>query len=196
LLRATEVAIEEGSTKPDHPPSLKQKAAEVIAASRETYRSRPFSFWLLLCLSSGAMLTAFPASSLLSRLYYSDGGQSKWILSWAAVAGWPLPALLLLPLYLLGKASPTPLSPALCSWYALLGFLSAADNLMYAWAYAYLPASTASLVAASSLAFSALFGRAIAKNRLSLSSLNAVVVITAVVAIVALDSGSDRGRPA
>ena len=67
---------------------------------------------------------------------------------------------------------------------------------MYAWAYAYLPASTASLVAASSLAFSALFGRAVAKNRLSLSSLNAVVVITAGVAIVALDSGSDRGRPA
>ncbi|KAG2636758.1 hypothetical protein PVAP13_2NG470800 [Panicum virgatum] len=187
-----DVAMEEGNTKPDHPPSLKQKAAEVIAASLETYRSRPFSFWLLLCLSSGAMLTAFPASSLLSRLYYSDGGQSKWILSWAAVAGWPLPALLLLPLYLLGKASPTPLSPALCSWYALLGFLSAADNLMYAWAYAYLPASTASLVVASSLAFSALFGRAIAKNRLSLSSLNAVVVITAGVMIVALDSGSDR----
>jgi len=70
------------------------------------------------------------------------------------------------------------------------------DNLMYAWAYAYLPTSTASLVAVLSPAFAALFGRAVAKNRLSLSSLNAVVVITAVVAIVALDSGSDRGRPA
>nr|CAB3457848.1 unnamed protein product [Digitaria exilis] len=138
------------------------------------------------------MLTAFPASSLLSRLYYTDGGQSKWILSWAAVAGWPIPALLLLPLYLLGKASPTPPSLPLCSWYALLGFLSAADNLMYAWAYAYLPASMASLVAASSLAFSALFGRAIAKNKLTMSSINAVVVITAGVVIVALDSGSDR----
>jgi drug/metabolite transporter (DMT)-like permease len=184
--------MEEGICEANRSPSLKQKAAEVIAASLETYRSKPFSFWLLLFLSSGAMLTAFPASSLLSRLYYTDGGQSKWILSWAAVAGWPLPALLLLPLYLLGKASPTPLSLALCSWYVLLGFLSAADNLMYAWAYAYLPASTASLVAASSLAFSALFGRAIAKNRLSLSSVNAVVVITAGVVIVALDSGSDR----
>ncbi|XP_039834651.1 probable purine permease 5 [Panicum virgatum] len=73
---------------------------------------------------------------------------------------------------------------------------AAHDNLMYAWAYAYLPTSTASLVAVLSPAFAALFGRAVAKNRLSLSSLNAVVVITAVVAIVALDSGSDRGRPA
>jgi hypothetical protein len=44
----------------------------------------------------------------------------------------------------------------------LLGFLDAVDNLMYV----YLPASTASLVAASSLAFSALFGRVIVKNQL------------------------------
>ncbi|XP_062193426.1 probable purine permease 5 [Phragmites australis] len=186
------VAMEEGTSEPNHSLSLHKKTSEVIAATLETYRSKPLSFWLLLVLSSGAMLTAFPASSLLSRLYYNNGGQSKWILSWAAVAGWPLPALFLLPFYLLGKASPTPLSLALCFWYVLLGFLSAADNLMYAWAYAYLPASTASLVAASSLAFSALFGRAIVKNRLTLSSLNAVVVITAGVVIVALDSGSDR----
>ncbi|KAL6844579.1 hypothetical protein ACP4OV_025238 [Aristida adscensionis] len=184
------MVVEEETSEPSR--SLRQKATELIAASLDTYRSKPFSFWLLLALSSGAMLTAFPASSLLSRLYYTDGGQSKWILSWAAVAGWPLPALLLLPLYLLGKASPTPPSATLCLWYALLGLLSAADNLMYAWAYAYLPASTASLVAASSLAFSALFGRAIAKNRLTLPSVNAVVVITAGVAVVALDSGADR----
>ncbi|CAN6183272.1 unnamed protein product [Urochloa humidicola] len=190
---SSDVAMEDNEiSEPNPSPSLKQQAAEMIAASLETYRSKPFSFWLLLFLSSGAMLTAFPASSLLSRLYYTDGGKSKWILSWAAVAGWPLPALLLLPLYLLGKATPTPLSLSLCLWYALLGFLSAADNLMFAWAYAYLPASTASLVAASSLAFSALFGRAIAKNTLTLSSINAVAVITAGVVVVALDSGSDR----
>ncbi|KAG8050337.1 hypothetical protein GUJ93_ZPchr0009g1038 [Zizania palustris] len=154
--------------------SLQQKAAKIAASCLETYQSKPLSFWALLVVSSGAMLTAFPASSLLSRLYYNNGGGSKWILSWSAVAGWPLPALLLLPLYLLGKASPTPLSLKLCAWYVLLGFLSAADNLMFAWAYAYLPASTASLVAASSLVFSAIFGYVIVKNRLYLSSLNAI----------------------
>uniref|UniRef100_A0A0E0B6H4 Probable purine permease n=1 Tax=Oryza glumipatula TaxID=40148 RepID=A0A0E0B6H4_9ORYZ len=189
---AAEVAAMEETSSEPADRSLRQKPAAMVASSMETYRSKPLSFWLLLVLSAGAMLTAFPASSLLSRLYYNNGGQSKWILSWSAVAGWPLPALLLLPCYLAGKAAPTPLSPNLCAWYALLGLLSAADNLMYAWAYAYLPASTASLVAASSLAFSALFGCAIAKNRLRLSSLNAVVVITAGVVIIALDSGSDR----
>ncbi|VAI21016.1 unnamed protein product [Triticum turgidum subsp. durum] len=143
--------------------SLRQKASSLMASSAAAYRSKPASFWALLALSGGAMLTAFPAASLLSRLFTD--------------------------------ASPTwPPSPWLCFWYALLGLLSAADNLMYAWAYAYLPASTASLVAASSLAFSAVFGRLIVgkKNRIGLSTLNAIVVITAGVVIIALDSGSDR----
>ncbi|RZS13761.1 hypothetical protein BHM03_00045391 [Ensete ventricosum] len=138
------------------------------------------------------MLVAFTASSLLSRLYYANGGKSKWIISWAAVAGWPITALVLLPPYLLGRVSPTPLSLQLFVWYVLLGFLSAADNLMFAWAYAYLPASTASLLSSSSLIFSALFGHFIVKNDLNLSSINAIVIITAGTVIIALDSESDR----
>ncbi|OAY68569.1 putative purine permease 5, partial [Ananas comosus] len=138
--------------------SLCEKITELTSSVFETFRRKPVSYRILLVLSSAAMLTAFPASSLLSRLYYSDGGQSKWIISWAAVAGWPLTALFLIPAYFANRISPTPLSLKLLAWYILLGFLSAADNLMFAWAYAYLPASTASLLAASSLVFSSLFG--------------------------------------
>ncbi|XP_047052061.1 probable purine permease 5 [Lolium rigidum] len=200
LTAATPGMEEDSSSDPDlvldTNVSLLHRASKLISSSATAYRGRPPSFWALLALSAGAMLTAFPASSLLSRVYYDAGGQSKWILSWSAVAGWPIPALLLPPCYLLLEgASPTwPPPPGLCLWYALLGLLSAADNLMYAWAYAYLPASTASLVAASSLAFSAVFGRLIVKknNRMGLATVNAIVVITAGVVIVALDSGSDR----
>ncbi|KAM0862467.1 hypothetical protein ACQ4PT_045235 [Festuca glaucescens] len=200
-LTAAAPGMEEGSSSDpdlmaDADVSLLQRASKLISSSTAAYHSKPASFWYLLALSAGAMLTAFPASSLLSRVYYDAGGQSKWILSWSAVAGWPIPALLLSPCYLLLEgASPTwPPPLGLCLWYALLGLLSAADNLMYAWAYAYLPASTASLVAASSLAFSAVFGRIIVKknNRMGLATVNAIVVITAGVVIVALDSGSDR----
>jgi drug/metabolite transporter (DMT)-like permease len=76
--------------------------------------------------------------------------------------------------------------------YIFLGFLSAVDNLLFAWAYAYLPASTASLLAASSLIFSTFFGYFIVKNKIYLSTINAIVVITAGVVIIALDSDSDR----
>ncbi|KAM0942689.1 putative purine permease, plant [Dioscorea sansibarensis] len=158
----------------------------------ETYKRKPISYWIQLFLSSSAMLTAFPASSLLSRLYFADGGKSKWIISWTAVAGWPLTALFLIPVYFFGKVSPTPLTLKLLLWYIVLGFLSAADNLLFAWAYAYLPASTASLLTSTSLIFTALFGYFIVKNQLNLSSINAIVLITAGAVVIALDSSSDR----
>ncbi|KAK9149797.1 hypothetical protein Scep_008554 [Stephania cephalantha] len=138
------------------------------------------------------MLVAFPASSLLSRLYFADGGKSKWIISWVAVAGWPLTVIFLIPMYFFYEFAPTPLTWKLAFSYVVLGFLSAADNLMYAWAYAYLPASTASLLASSSLVFSALFGYFIVKNKLNSSSINSIVIITAAMALIALDSDSDR----
>ncbi|KAK7304805.1 hypothetical protein VNO77_42694 [Canavalia gladiata] len=156
------------------------------------YERKPIHYWILLVLSIIAMLVAFPASSILSRVYYDNGGQSKWIISWVAVAGWPLTALILLPTYLISKTFPTTLNIKLGLSYIILGFLSAVDNLMYAYAYAYLPASTASLVASSSLVFSALFGYFLVKNKVNASIINAIFVITVGLVIIALDSSSDR----
>lgn len=138
------------------------------------------------------MLVAFPASGLLSRLYYQNGGTSKWIISWVAVAGWPLTAFILIPTYFVCRTFPTPLDWKLTLSYIVLGFLSAADNLLYAYAYAYLPASTAALLASSSLIFSALFGYLLVKNKINASIINAIVIITAAMTIIALDSNSDR----
>lgn len=157
----------------------------------ELFIRKPFSYWILLLLSVGAMLIAFPASSLLSRLYYSNGGNSKWIISWVAVAGWPITAFALFPTYLFCNTFPTRLNLKLTLAYAVLGFLSAADNLLYAYAYAYLPASTASLLASSSLIFSALFGYLLVGNRVNASIINSVVMITTALTIIALDSDSD-----
>ncbi|XP_031381115.1 probable purine permease 5 isoform X2 [Punica granatum] len=189
--------MEEGQSEPSPSTSRSHSPfwARVITLRTtlwEGYKSKPMSHWILLLLSSLSMLVAFPASSLLSRVYYSDGGTSKWIISWVAVAGWPISALILLPTYFVCKTSPTPLTLKLTTSYVLLGFLSAADNLMYAYAYAYLPASTASLLASSSLVFSALFGYLIAKNKLNASMVNGIIIITAAMAIIALDSSSDR----
>ncbi|KAL7224285.1 hypothetical protein ACSBR1_025698 [Camellia fascicularis] len=172
--------------------SLLEKISKYKTMAWETYKTKPISYWVLLLLSSGAMLVAFPASSLLSRVYYSNGGKSKWIISWVAVAGWPLTALILVPTYYFCKTFPTSLTLKLTLSYIVLGFLSAADNLLYAYAYAYLPASTASLLASSSLVFSCLFGYVIVNNKINASTINAIVIITAAMAIIGLDSDSDR----
>ncbi|KAJ8750837.1 hypothetical protein K2173_016018 [Erythroxylum novogranatense] len=182
--------VEEESPKPPIP--WGQRISNLRIRALEAYKKKPISHWILLLLSSAAMLVAFPASSLLSRVYYANGGKSKWTISWVAVAGWPLTALILLPTYFICRTSPTPLTLKLILSYIVLGLLSAADNLMYAYAYAYLPASTASLLAASSLVFSALCGYFIVKNKLNASMINAIVIITAAMAIIALDSDSDR----
>ncbi|KAI3444016.1 hypothetical protein Pfo_000681 [Paulownia fortunei] len=174
------------------PKSFRDKLDAFRTMTWNTFESKPISHWILLTLSSVAMLVAFPASSLLSRVYYSDGGKSKWIISWVAVAGWPIPALVLIPTYFVLGIFPTPLTLKLALSYAVLGFLTAADNLMYAYGYAYLPASTASLLGSTSLIFSALFGYLLVKNKINASTINAVVLITAAMAIIALDSDSDR----
>lgn len=109
-----------------------------------------------------------------------------------AVAGWPIPALVLIPMYFFLGKSPTPLNLKLVLSYVGLGFLSGADNLMYAYGYAYLPASTASLLGSTSLIFSALFGYLIVKNKINACTINSIFIITAAMAIIALDSSSDR----
>ncbi|AEC07544.1 unnamed protein product [Arabidopsis thaliana] len=184
--------MDETTERPTVSFSYSNWISNIKKSTREAYEAKPFSHWILLFFSGAAMLIAFPASSLLSRLYFSNGGKSKWIISWVAVAGWPITCLILLPTYIFQKIKPTPLNTKLVLSYVVLGFLSAADNLMYAYAYAYLPASTSSLLASSSLAFSALFGYLIVKNPLNASVINSIVVITGAMAIIALDSSSDR----
>ncbi|KAH6818515.1 purine permease 5 [Perilla frutescens var. frutescens] len=173
------------------PKSTREKVEAYKIIVCNTLKSRPMSHWILLTLSSAAMLVAFPASSLLSRVYYSNGGASKWIISWVAVAGWPIPALVLIPTYAVLGVHPTPLDLKLTTSYVVLGFLSAADNLMYAYGYAYMPASTASLLGSTSLIFSSLFGYLLVKNRINAAMVNAIVLITAAMAIIAVDSDSD-----
>ncbi|KAK4404296.1 putative purine permease 5 [Sesamum angolense] len=179
-------------TEAPRPKTFRDKLDALRAMAWDAYKSKPVSHWILLTLSSAAMLVAFPASSLLSRVYYSNGGASKWIISWVAVAGWPIPALVLIPTYSILGVFPTPLNLKLVLSYVALGFLSAADNLMYAYGYAYLPASTASLLGSTSLVFTAFFGYLLVKNKINGSTINATFVITAAMAIIALDSDSDR----
>lgn len=158
----------------------------------KVYRRKPASYWAILALSSLLMMTAFPASSILTRLYYQDGGKGKWLISWIAVAGWPITALALMPFYFKKGVSPTPPTWSLLLAYAVLGFLSAADNLMFSWAYSYLPASTASMISASSLTFTAIFAYFVVGKKLNAFTFNSVGVITAAAVILALDSSADR----
>lgn len=172
--------------------SLRDKIYAYRTKALEKYRTKPISYWILLALSSAGMLVGFPTSSLLSRIYFSNGGKSKWLISWTVVAGWPISLLILIPTYFILGVFPTPFNLKLTLSYIFLGFLASADNLMFAYAYAYLPASTAALLSSSTLFFSAFFGYFLAKNKIDSSTINSVVLITSAIVIIALDSDSDK----
>lgn len=163
-----------------------------LIACWELCQTKGAKFWSTLALGCAAMLVAFPASSILSRLYYQNGGKRRWLVAWTAVAGWPLIAVALLPFYLKKNTYPTRPTWGLLAAYIFLGFLSAADNLMYSWAFSYMPASTASLVSASTLTFTAIFAYFLVGKKLNAFTVNTVGVITAGAVILALDSSSDR----
>nr|ACJ84603.1 unknown [Medicago truncatula] len=125
-----EAASMEAAEAPIPSESLMDQISKYKTMMIAAYKRKPIPYWILLVLGIIAMVVAFPASSILSRVYYANGGQSKWIISWVAVVGWPLIALILLPTYFVTKTVPTPLSLILFLSYVVLGFLSAADNLM------------------------------------------------------------------
>ncbi|XP_002961495.2 probable purine permease 5 [Selaginella moellendorffii] len=156
------------------------------------YSRMSASFWILLVLSTLTMLVAFPVSSILFRLYYVNGGSHRWLLTWVGSAGWPLPAIILLLVYPVRGIAPTRPTWTLLLAYAVIGFLSAADNFMFAWSYAYLPASTSTLLASSSLAFTAIFAWLLVHKKLNASSVNSIAIMTAGAVILGLDSSSDR----
>jgi len=148
------------------------------------------------------LLCGGTVATLLSRLYYNSGGNSKWMSTLTQSGGAPL---LLIPLLLAPPPPPTPTSgsgeeerrqpaPAaskLAAVYVGIGILIGFDNLMYAYALQYLPVSTFSLVAATQLAFNAVTSWLINAQRFTALIANSVVVLTFAAALLGVGSSSD-----
>ncbi|KAJ4953519.1 hypothetical protein NE237_030351 [Protea cynaroides] len=132
------------------------------------------------------------------QLYYTKGGNSKWMQTIVGTAG--VPFLLPLLIYFSLKPSvpnqtntPNNSSPSIISLaflYAFFGIFNAGANLMYAYGLLYLPVSTYSLVCATQLAFNALFSYFLNSLKLTPALLNSVVVLTISASLLALHSES------
>ncbi|KAK9224029.1 hypothetical protein WN944_012478 [Citrus x changshan-huyou] len=125
-------------------------------------------------------------ATLLGRLYYAEGGKSKWMAGLVQPAGFPI----LLPLYLISAPENIPTSynsnlherpPSfltIISVYVSLGILQAAISLMYSFGYLYLPVSTYSLICATQLAFNALFSFFLNSLKFDPYIINSLVLLT------------------
>lgn len=121
--------------------------------------------WLRIGVYTTLLLSGQTVGTMLGRLYFDKGGNSKWLATLVTLIGFPI----LLPLYMIKspKTSPSnltlqsnytpPTAAKLAFVYVSLGLLVALGCFLYSVGLMYLPVSTYSLVCASQLAFNALF---------------------------------------
>uniref|UniRef100_A0A0A9CCZ5 Probable purine permease n=1 Tax=Arundo donax TaxID=35708 RepID=A0A0A9CCZ5_ARUDO len=134
---------------------------------------------------------------IMSRLYFSKGGQRLWLSAWLQSVGWPL---ILIPVgasYLNRRARDpsaqlmqTP--PRVLLAAAALGLGVGADGFVYAYGLAYLPVSTSAILIATQLIFTVGFAFLILRQRLAPASLNAVALLTVGAVLLGLHVSSDR----
>nr|CAB3503048.1 unnamed protein product [Digitaria exilis] len=160
---------------------------------RQPTRGHGVLWWFLVAIDMAMLLSGATVATLLSRLYYNSGGNSKWMTTLTQSGGSPLLAipLLLTPPGEEQPRQPQPAASKLATIYIGIGVLIGVDNLMYAYALQYLPVSTFSLVAATQLGFNAVTSRLINAQRFTPLIANSVVVLTFSAALLGVSSASD-----
>ncbi|CAN1249139.1 Purine permease 21 [Linum perenne] len=155
-------------------------------------------WWMKVTLYTMLVLLGQSVALLLGRLYFLEGGNSKWMSSFVQVAGFPI----LIPYYIFttikqhkqllkdhqedddedefetstkaGAASRI----TLISIYTVLGLIIGFICFLYSVGLQYLPVSTYTLVCASQLAFNSFFSYFINSQKFTPFVVNALVLLT------------------
>ncbi|XP_027085959.1 purine permease 21-like [Coffea arabica] len=153
--------------------------------------------WLLMALFSVLVLFGQSAATLLGRLYYEKGGNSKWLSAFIQGAGFPI----LLPFLYNTKdrknnsseQTKTPSPLVLGSIYMVLGTLLAAVGMLFSVGLLYLPVSTFSLISATQLGFNALFSFFLNSQKFTPLIVNSLVLLTTSSALLVLQNDDSSG---
>lgn len=147
---------------------------------------RSFNWWLKVAIYAFLVIAGQSIATLLGRLYFDKGGNSKWLATVVQLCGFPV----LLPYYCIPAASRNPITKnstvqfkqpstlILASVYGSIGLLLALDCYLYSVGLAYLPVSTYSLICASQLAFNALFSFLLNSQKFTPYIVNSLVLLT------------------
>ncbi|THU53506.1 hypothetical protein C4D60_Mb10t15130 [Musa balbisiana] len=155
---------------------------------------RHWRWWLMVALNIFFVLAGQTVALLLGRLYYNEGGNSKWMATVVQAAGFPV---LFIPLLLYPSppaSTATVARPSIVKVAVIcicLGLIIAGDNLMYSYGLLYLPVSTYSLICATQLAFNVVFAYFINSQKFTSPILNSVVLLTFSAALLGAQSDSE-----
>ncbi|CAH8388474.1 unnamed protein product [Eruca vesicaria subsp. sativa] len=141
---------------------------------------------------------------LLTRLYYNNGGERIWFMSFLSTAGCPVIIIPLIISFLcrrnhnnsenIEKTQIVLMETPMFMASIVIGLLIGLDNYCFAYGLAYLPLSTTSLIVGTQLGFNAIFSFFMVKQKFTPFSINAVVLLTAGTGILALRGDGDRPR--
>ncbi|KAL2962518.1 hypothetical protein AAZX31_17G147600 [Glycine max] len=168
-------------------------------------RFRKYKWWLRVSLYIIFLLVGQSAATLLGRLYYDNGGNSKWMATFVQSAGFPvlLPLLFYFPRQTHAKFNNNPSNndysyktkpkfSTLVFLYLAFGLILTGDNLMYSYGLLYLPLSTYSLLCATQLGFNAVFSFFLNSQKFTAFIINSVVLLTISASLLAINSDSDE----
>nr|GME07787.1 probable purine permease 9 [Ipomoea batatas] len=157
-----------------------------VSKSTDEPKIVKWKWWFELAFYTLLTLSGLEAAILLSRIYYDQGGNSKWLMASIQTAAFPflIPFLFISSSPKIHPNSPSNPPPSLLilGFLALvstvLGLLLAATDVFYSLAIDYLPASTYSLLNSSQLAFTALFSFLLNAQSFTPYIINAVILLT------------------
>ncbi|XP_074358466.1 purine permease 21-like isoform X1 [Apium graveolens] len=160
-----------------------------------------YSWWLEVILYTIFVLGSQSIATILGRLYYDKGGNSKWMATLVINAGFPI----LLPIYFFSRnqeSSDTKQvsSATLATVYISFGIFLAAVSMLYAVGLWILPVSIYTLICASQLGFNALFSFFLNSQKLTPFILNSIALLTISSMLLvfapddSLDSSTDNNK--
>ncbi|KAJ6714879.1 hypothetical protein OIU85_026389 [Salix viminalis] len=198
--------IELQITAADDEEANSRNDASSIDSKTQPPKLTHYKWWLRVTCYILFLLSGQSAATLLGRVYYDKGGNSKWMATFVQSAGFPilLPLLLFFPSSINSNTATNPISASFANkpkaprlstltfLYVGFGALLTGDNLMYSYGLLYLPVSTYSLLCATQLAFNALFSFFLNSQKLSPFVLNSITLLTASASLLAVNADSEN----
>ncbi|KAJ9135904.1 hypothetical protein P3X46_033029 [Hevea brasiliensis] len=158
-----------------------------------------FGWWLRIAIFTFFLLAGQTVATILGRLYFDKGGNSKWMATFVQTAGFPFILLLYFTPPLKNPTSNNikPNSPSklvLVLIYAIFGIFLGANCMLYSLGLLCLPVSTYTLICASQLGFNALFSFFLNSQKFTPFIINSVVLLTISSTLLVFQSDSTESK--